>query len=142
MQAKTAIISTSCQNQLSHFVQQTVVLSKEEMQLLKSQSQLLPSQMPKAVPSNATYIIFTPGSTGEPKGCIIKHQSSCSAAFGHRKVLGLSKNTHTLQFGSYNFDRAIMEMVMTMIYRGCICIPLEEDRSVNLARTISKLNAN
>ncbi|GIK03803.1 nonribosomal peptide synthase [Aspergillus viridinutans] len=142
VQAETAITSTSCQNRLAHFVQQTVVLSKEAMQLLKSQSQLLPSQMPKAVPSNAAYIIFTSGSTGEPKGCVVEHRSYCSAAFGHGKVLGLSKNTRALQFGSYNFAGAIMEMVMTMIYGGCICIPSEEDRSVNLARIIGKLNAN
>ncbi|RHZ51498.1 hypothetical protein CDV55_102734 [Aspergillus turcosus] len=142
VQAETAITSKSCQNRLSHFVHQTVVLSREAMQLLKSQSTLLPSQMPKAFPSNSAYIIFTSGSTGEPKGCVVEHRSYCSAALGHGKVLGFSKNTRALQFGSYNFAGAIMEMVMTMIYGGCICIPSEEDRSVNLVPTIGKLNAN
>lgn len=142
VQAETAITSKSCQKQLSPFVRQTVVLSKEAMQSIRSQIQQLPSELPKAVPSNSAYIIFTSGSTGEPKGCVVEHRSYCSAAFGHGKILGMSKNTRALQFGSYNFAGAIMEMVMTMIYGGCICIPSEEDRSVNLASTIRKLNTN
>jgi amino acid adenylation domain-containing protein len=142
VQAETGITSKSCQNRLSRFVHGTVVLSHEAMQSLKSQSQGSLSQVPKAVPSNSAYIIFTSGSTGEPKGCVVEHRSYCSAAFGHGKILGMSKNTRALQFGSYNFAGAIMEMVMTMIYGGCICISSEEDRSVNLAGTIKKLNAN
>ncbi|KAJ5760385.1 nonribosomal peptide synthase [Penicillium odoratum] len=142
VQAETAITSKYCQGRLSPFVRQTVVLSKETMDSFKSQSQRSSSQMPKAVPSGAAYIIFTSGSTGEPKGCVVEHRSYCSAASGHGKILGMSKNIRALQFGSYNFAGAIMEMVMTMIYGGCICIPKEEDRTVNLAATIGKLNAN
>lgn len=142
VQAETAITSKSCQSRLSSFVRQTFVLSNEAMESLQSQSQHLPSQMPHALPSNAAYIIFTSGSTGEPKGCVVEHRSYCSAAFGHGKILGMSKDIRALQFGSYNFAGAIMEMVMTLIYGGCICIPSEEDRSVNLAQTIGKLNAN
>jgi amino acid adenylation domain-containing protein len=142
VQAETAITSKACQNRLSPFVRQTVVLSKEAIESLISQSQRSPSQMPKAVPSNSAYIIFTSGSTGDPKGCVVEHRSYCSAAFGHGKTLGMGKSIRVLQFGSYNFAGAIMEMVMTMLYGGCICIPSDEDRSVNLARTIGKLNAN
>lgn len=142
VQAETAITSKSCQKQLTPFVRQIVVLSKEAMQSFKSQGQQLLSQLPKAAPSNSAYIIFTSGSTGEPKGCVVEHRSYCSAAFGHGKILGMSRNIRALQFGSYNFAGAIMEMLMTMIYGGCICIPSEEDRSVNLASTIGRLNAN
>lgn len=142
VQAETAITSRSCQNRLSPFVRQTLVLSNEALETLRSETQQLPLELPKAVPSNAAYIIFTSGSTGEPKGCVVEHRSYCSAAFGHGKILGMSNDIRALQFGSYNFAGAIMEMVMTLIYGGCICIPSEEDRSVNLAQTIGKLNAN
>lgn len=142
VQAETAITSKSCQNRLSPFVRQALVLSNEAMEFLKSETQQLSLKLPKAIPSNAAYIIFTSGSTGEPKGCVVEHRSYCSAAFGHGKILGMSKDVRALQFGSYNFAGAIMEMVMTLIYGGCICIPSEEDRSVNLAQTIGKLGAN
>ncbi|KAL4896609.1 hypothetical protein BDV59DRAFT_198968 [Aspergillus ambiguus] len=142
VQAETAITSDRCQARLSPFVRQTVVLSEETMGPLKSQSQRLRSQMPKALPSNSAYAIFTSGSTGEPKGCVVEHRSYCSAAIGHGKILGMGKDIRTLQFGSYNFAGAIMEIVMTLLYGGCICIPSDEDRSVNLAAVIGKLNAN
>ncbi|KAL1846300.1 NRPS protein [Paecilomyces lecythidis] len=137
--AVVGITSASCQSRLSPFTQHTVVLGKES---LGSQNQPTLSQTRKVTPTNAAYIIFTSGSTGEPKGCVIEHQAYCSAAFGHGAVLGMSKDMRALQFGSYNFAGAIMEMLMTLIYGGCICIPSEEDRASNLAQVIGKLDAN
>ncbi|KAJ9226766.1 hypothetical protein DTO027B5_1898 [Paecilomyces variotii] len=137
--AAVGITSASCESRLSPFTQHIVVLGR---QALGSQNYQTLSQMPKATPRNAAYIIFTSGSTGEPKGCVIEHQSYCSAAFGHGAVLGMNKDMRALQFGSYNFAGAIMEMLMTLIYGGCICIPSEEERASNLAQVIGKLNAN
>ncbi|KAJ5157767.1 nonribosomal peptide synthase [Penicillium canariense] len=142
VQAETAITSPTCQNRLSPFVHHAVVLSNHTIGSLKSQIHETSLEMPKAIPSNSAYIIFTSGSTGEPKGCVIEHRSYCSAAFGHGRILGMTSEVRALQFGSYNFAGAIMEMVMTLIYGGCICIPSDEDRSVNLARAITRLNAN
>lgn len=137
--AEIGITSASYESRLSPFTLQTVVLSR---QTLESRYPKILPQIRKASPSNAAYIIFTSGSTGEPKGCVIEHRSYCSAAFGHGTVLGMSNSTRSLQFGSYNFAGAIMEMVMTLIYGGCVCIPSEEDRGSNLAQAIGKLNAN
>lgn len=54
----------------------------------------------------------------------------------------MSSETRALQFGSYNFAGAIMEMVMTLMYGGCICIPSDEDRAMNLTQAINKLKPN
>ncbi|KAJ3498097.1 hypothetical protein NLG97_g1389 [Lecanicillium saksenae] len=94
-------------------------------------------------PENAAYIIFTSGSTGEPKGAIIEHRSYCSAALGHGSVMNMSSNTRSLQFGSYNFAGAIMEMLMVLIYGGCVCILSDEQRSpAKLPSAIASLGAN
>ncbi|GAD97156.1 hypothetical protein PTT_07899 [Paecilomyces variotii No. 5] len=137
--AVVGITSASCQSRLSPFTRHTVVLGKETPELQNNKPL---SQTPNATPTDAAYIIFTSGSTGEPKGCVIEHQAYCSAAFGHGAVLGMSKDMRALQFGSYNFAGAIMEMLMTLIYGGCICIPSEEERASNLAQVIGKLDAN
>ncbi|KAI0552682.1 hypothetical protein F4679DRAFT_591564 [Xylaria curta] len=137
--AETCITSVSCEPQLFPFVRQTIVLCQQTAEVPVSNSQ---AQMMSASPRNAAYIIFTSGSTGEPKGCVIEHQSYCSAAYGHGEILGMSSETRALQFGSYNFAGAIMETVMTLIYGGCVCIPSDEDRTTALAQAIRKLGAN
>ncbi|KAJ3579284.1 hypothetical protein NPX13_g1281 [Xylaria arbuscula] len=140
--AEVCITSVSCEPQLSPFVPRTIVLGEATLEALASNSQ---GDCPKTAsvnPRNAAYIIFTSGSTGEPKGCVVEHQSYCSAAFGHGQILGMSSDTRALQFGSYNFAGAIMETLMTLIYGGCVCIPSDEDRTTALAQAIGKLNAN
>lgn len=101
------------------------------------------SSMQLVSPNNTAYVIFTSGSTGAPKGCKIEHRSYCSAAVYHGSSLQMSSNTRALQFGSYSFAGAIMEILMTLIHGGCICIPREEERNPSLlAHAIQRLNAN
>ena len=54
----------------------------------------------------------------------------------------MSSDMRALQFGSYNFAGSIIEMLMTLIHGGCICIPSEEERGSGLAKAIRKLDAN
>ncbi|KAG7407670.1 Nonribosomal peptide synthetase TES [Fusarium oxysporum f. sp. rapae] len=93
-------------------------------------------------PTNSAYIIFTSGSTGEPKGCVIEHRSACTALLGHGHRVNMSGNTRTLQFGSYAFTAALIEIFMTFAYGGCVCIPSEEERTTGLALAISKMKIN
>ncbi|KAI0419278.1 hypothetical protein F5X98DRAFT_385073 [Xylaria grammica] len=140
--ADTCITSVSCASLLSPFIRQTIVLDKQTAESPASNNQATLPPIATVSPRNAAYIIFTSGSTGVPKGCVIEHQSYCSAAFGHGEILGMNSGTRALQFGSYNFAGAIMETLMTLIYGGCVCIPSEEDRTTALAQAIGKLDAN
>ncbi|KAI0429924.1 hypothetical protein F5Y09DRAFT_356442 [Xylaria sp. FL1042] len=140
--AAISITSASCQSLLSPFVRQNIVLCKETVESTGSNDATSLPRVINVSPHNAAYIIFTSGSTGEPKGCVIEHQSYCSAAFGHGDILGMNTGIRALQFGSYNFAGAIMETLMTLMYGGCVCIPSEEDRTTALAQAICKLNAN
>lgn len=92
-------------------------------------------------PKNTAYIIFTSGSTGAPKGCKIPHVGYCSTAVYHGSVQNMSTETRSLQFGSYSFAGAIMEILMTLIYGGCVCVPSSNDLSL-LSSEIRRLNAN
>ncbi|KAI0424831.1 hypothetical protein F5Y09DRAFT_347316 [Xylaria sp. FL1042] len=139
VKATISMTSVSCKTRLSKYTINTVALSWELLHVLPD-SRL--EQQSRSKPNNAAYIIFTSGSTGEPKGVIIEHRSYCSAAIGHGRKMNMSADTRALQFGSYNFAGAIMEILMTMIYGGCICIPSEEQRGTQLVQTIKELDAN
>ncbi|KAJ6279029.1 hypothetical protein J3E71DRAFT_242872 [Bipolaris maydis] len=93
-------------------------------------------------PGNTAYVIFTSGSTGEPKGCRVEHQAACSSSVSHGHILGIHANTRTLQFASYSFAIALVEMLNTFIHGGCICILSEEDRRTNLGSAMSRMRVS
>ncbi|OOF99291.1 hypothetical protein ASPCADRAFT_163413 [Aspergillus carbonarius ITEM 5010] len=79
-------------------------------------------------PSHAGYAIFTSGSTGRPKGCVIEHKSFYSAIEAQRKAFEINERSRVLHFASYAFDVCIVEIFVTLLAGGCICIPTENGR--------------
>ncbi|KAF2471468.1 uncharacterized protein BDR25DRAFT_368329 [Lindgomyces ingoldianus] len=100
------------------------------------------SQTAIVQPTDTAYVIFTSGSTGEPKGCRIEHRSACSAMVHHGRHVGMHHKTRTLQFGSYSFAGSLAEILLSLTYGGCVCIPTDEERASNLASSISRMKIN
>jgi amino acid adenylation domain-containing protein len=93
-------------------------------------------------PSNAAYVIFTSGSTGVPKGVVVEHRAVSTSCLGHGRAFGLTPHARVLQFASYTFDACITEIITTLVYGGCVCVPSERDRQDGLAKFIQSTNVN
>ena len=91
---------------------------------------------------DTAYIIFTSGSTGQPKGVIIEHRAVSTSCSAHGERMSFTKDSRVLQFASYTFDACIAEILTTLIYGGCICVPSEADRLENTSMVISKMQIN
>jgi amino acid adenylation domain-containing protein/non-ribosomal peptide synthase protein (TIGR01720 family) len=92
--------------------------------------------------SNAAYVIFTSGTTGKPKGTVVEHAAYCTASAAHGKHLLMSQSTRVLQFASYSFDASLLDIVTTLMYGGCVCVPDEHDRLNDLATYITANQVN
>ncbi|KAL5084629.1 hypothetical protein Trisim1_011538 [Trichoderma cf. simile WF8] len=103
-------------------------------------SQAVPIMMP--TPSSAAYMLFTSGSTGEPKGVVIEHRSLSSSCWYHGARVGFNTSSRVLQFAAYTFDACIMEIITTLIYGGCICVPSDKDRLESLPESMSAMGVN
>ncbi|KAJ2980329.1 hypothetical protein NQ176_g2704 [Zarea fungicola] len=150
---------TQPQSRLRHIIEQTragLVLSSpkyaqlcEEIVpevLVVDESAISPfpatANITEATPSNAAYVIFTSGSTGQPKGCVIEHEQLCTSAVLGGKAIGFEKPPRMLQFISYAFDACIIEIMYTLIFGGCVCIPSDWDRMNNLSGAINRMQVN
>jgi amino acid adenylation domain-containing protein len=96
----------------------------------------------KVLPSFAAYVVFTSGSTGQPKAIIVEHAALCTSSKAMGVALKLGPFSRALQFSAYTFDVSYADICPTLIYGGCICIPSEYDRMNNLTDSIKSMRVN
>lgn len=85
-----------------------------------------PVQLEGLSPSSVSYVLYTSGTTGTPKGCEITHENSVQAmlAFQHIFDGRHDKNSRWLQFASYHFDVSIVEQFWTWsVGMRLVCAP-------------------
>ncbi|KAI4152398.1 MAG: hypothetical protein L6R39_001827, partial [Caloplaca ligustica] len=109
-------------------------------------SQVLPidgkSKTSRASPSNIAYVLWTSGSTGEPKGIIIEHRAYSSSAKAHTPAQHIHPGSRVLQYSSYVFDASIVEILTPLMIGATCCIPSEQSRFNDLAAAMNHLRVD
>ncbi|PYI01521.1 nonribosomal peptide synthase [Aspergillus sclerotiicarbonarius CBS 121057] len=95
----------------------------------------------RARPNHDAYVIFTSGSTGKPKGCVVQHSAFCSGALAQGKLACLGPSSRVLQFASYSFDVSLLEIMTSLMFGACICVP-DEDLGKDIKRCINEFAIN
>ncbi|KUM23176.1 hypothetical protein AU467_34050 [Mesorhizobium loti] len=75
-----------------------------------------------AGPSNLAYVMYTSGSTGQPKGVMIEHRSACNMAEDLRRVYQLGPDSRVLQFASCGFDASLFDFMLAFTSGGRLCL--------------------
>ncbi|PHQ36003.1 amino acid adenylation domain-containing protein [Rhodopirellula bahusiensis] len=78
------------------------------------------------------YVMYTSGSTGNPKGVLINHAALTTYCRADLDVYRLRADDRTLQFSTLTFDIAIEEIFPPLLCGSCVVVrPLERADSVN-----------
>ncbi|KAH8660628.1 hypothetical protein BX600DRAFT_523663 [Xylariales sp. PMI_506] len=91
---------------------------------------------PDISPDNAGWIVYTSGSTGDPKGVVLEHKVLCSPMHVQAARYGMDQSTRALQFSAHTFDITVKDIFATLSFGGCVCIPSERQRVDNLSLAI------
>ncbi|KAI1333641.1 amino acid adenylation domain-containing protein [Xylariaceae sp. FL0016] len=91
--------------------------------------------------SDTSYCLYTSGTTGTPKGCLISHDNTVQAmaAFEHLFSGHWNANSRWLQFASFHFDVSVLEQYWSWSV-GIAVVAAPKDLILSdLAVTISRL---
>ncbi|KAJ5686052.1 hypothetical protein N7536_008671 [Penicillium majusculum] len=98
--------------------------------------------MPHVEQSSPAFVLFTSGSTGEPKGIVTSHGAISTAAENICCSLRLTPRSRVLQLSSYAFDVSINETLLSLAVGACICVPTEHERENDPSKAARDMQAN
>ncbi|RYP26368.1 hypothetical protein DL767_008072 [Monosporascus sp. MG133] len=140
LSARIAITSTSHSNRLA-FAKELTVIPIDEAAFQAFDTPSGPYTCP-ANSRNAAYAMFTSGSTGRPKGFVEEHGAYCTGALGRADTIRRNQSSRVLQFASYGFDPSVEDIMTTLIFGGCVCIPSNADREGDIGLYIRQNDVN
>ncbi len=128
--AEIILTETSLVNQLPVSQQQVICLDTDTVQSnvkAMSADNIIKRTAP-LTENHLAYVIYTSGSTGKPKGAMLEHKGWVNLAHAQATLFGVDANIRVLQFASWSFDAAILEMSMTLAYGATLYLTSETQR--------------
>ncbi|KAJ5684602.1 uncharacterized protein N7477_000947 [Penicillium maclennaniae] len=138
--ADLVLCSSSLQAKMANLCKKAFAVCQSSISQLPDSPLAMSGTRPNA--GNAAYAIFTSGTTGKPKATVVEHTALSTTAMAMADALHMNSGTRALQFSNYTFDVSVLEIMMTLMTGGCVCVPSEEERMNNLGGAIRRLEAN
>jgi amino acid adenylation domain-containing protein len=106
-----------------------VIDSDLQLQLACADTSARPARPAEVAPDDASYIMYTSGSTGVPKAILGCHKSLSHFMHWEAGELGLDQDLRVSQLAPVTFDASLRDILLPLMLGGRVCIPMPTDRS-------------
>ncbi|TPX56168.1 hypothetical protein PhCBS80983_g04735 [Powellomyces hirtus] len=110
-----------------------VVLDELTSELAKSTPASLFT--PNLPASALAFVLFTSGSTGEPKGVMVQHSNVVNSLKAHT-LWNIGEHSRVLNVSPYTFDLSVTDIFLPLISGGTVVLASDDDIQSDLARVI------
>ncbi|CAG8154769.1 unnamed protein product [Penicillium olsonii] len=93
-------------------------------------------------PTDPCVVLFTSGSTGNPKGIVQEHRSYASALTDYIRVMEMGPHSRMFSFDAYAFDISNNDFLGPLMAGGCCCVPTVSLTMDALMDDLNNLEAN
>ncbi|MGW7104090.1 amino acid adenylation domain-containing protein [Streptomyces sp. NPDC054838] len=86
-------------------------------------------------PGSAAYLLYTSGSTGEPKGVLVPHAAAADFVLGHLALCGVApaaaggSGERFLGFASLSFDVSVLDVFGALLSGSALVLATDEERT-------------
>ncbi|PAV89777.1 hypothetical protein WR25_22431 [Diploscapter pachys] len=115
-----------------------IVVSEEDLQNVNGEMAKEDQFFNRGVQKDLAYVIFTSGTTGEPKGVCIEEKSIINMALSAAKDLSIKETDMIYQFTKFCFDNSVLEVFSALFNGAAIFVDPEPFRPKNFVKTTKK----
>ena len=83
-----------------------------------------PAAWPVPTPDDVAYVVYTSGTTGDPKGVPITHANVLPLLCWQREAFGLGPGQRLAQSLALSFDFGLQELFVTVLFGGVVVFPV------------------
>jgi len=135
--AKTIFTSDDCYQSLPTALRESSLILDDKLSLLSS----YPTHSPKitSASDHLAYVLYTSGSTGQPKGVAIPHSGIVNRLAWMQKQYALTKDDKVLQKTPYSFDVSVWEFFWPLVV-GAKLVLAEPEAHKNSQKLVTLIN--
>jgi ferricrocin synthase len=117
------------------------VLALDDETYVSSMSPEGPQLSRELKPDDTCYCLYTSGTTGQPKGCLITHDNAVQALLSFQRIFAgqWDENSRWLQFASFHFDVSVLEQFWSWSVGICVTSAPRDMLFEDLPGTITAL---